>query len=47
MSPRKIVSIGNYAIGLDWNDGHNSGIHTFRSLRASGARAAEQSVEDV
>ena len=47
VSPRKIVSIGNYAIGLDWNDGHNSGIHTFKDLRASGARTAERSVEDV
>ena len=47
VSPRKIVSIGNYAIGLDWNDGHNSGIHTFKNLRASVARAAEKSVEDV
>ncbi|WP_426000538.1 P-loop NTPase [Caulobacter sp. DWR1-3-2b1] len=47
VSPRKIVSIGNYAIGLDWNDGHNSGIHTFKNLRASGARAAEKNVEDV
>src|ERR1700730_54046 len=47
VSPRKIVSIGNYAIGFDWNDGHNSGIHSFKDLRASGARTAEKSVEDV
>ena len=47
VSPRQIVSIGNYAIGFDWNDGHNSGIHSFKDLRASGARAAEKSVEDV
>ena len=47
VSPRKIVSIGNYAIGLDWNDGHNSGIHTFKDLRGSDAGAAEKSVEDV
>ena len=47
VSPRKIVSIGNYAIGFDWNDGHNSGIHSFKDLRASGARAVEKSVEDV
>ena len=47
VSPRQIVSIGNYAIGFDWNDGHNSGIHTFNDLRALGARAAAESVEDV
>ena len=47
VGPRQIVSIGNYAIGFDWNDGHNSGIHSFKDLRASGARAAEKSVEDV
>jgi ATP-binding protein involved in chromosome partitioning len=47
VSPRKIVSVGNYAIGFDWNDGHNSGIHSFKDLRALGARAAEKSIEDV
>ncbi len=47
VSPRKIVSIGNYAIGLDWNDGHNSGIHSFKDLRTSGAHTATNSVEDV
>jgi len=47
VSPSQVISIGNYAIGLDWNDGHNSGIHSFTELRASGARAAAKSVEDV
>lgn len=47
VSPRQIMSIGNYAIGFDWNDGHNSGIHSFNDLRASGARVAATSVEDV
>jgi ATP-binding protein involved in chromosome partitioning len=47
VSPRQIASIGNYAIGFDWNDGHNSGIHSFKDLRASGARAAARIVEDV
>ena len=47
VSPRQIVSVGNYAIGFDWNDGHNSGIHSFNDLRALGARAAAKSVEDV
>ena len=47
VSPRQIVSVGNYAIGFDWNDGHNSGIHSFNDLRAMGERVAAKSVEDV
>ena len=47
VSPRRIVSVGNYAIGFDWNDGHNSGIHSFNDLRALGERAPAQSVENV
>ena len=47
VSPRRILSIGNYAIGFDWNDGHNSGIHSFTALCALGERAAVKSVEDV
>ena len=47
VSPRQIVSVGNYAIGFDWNDGHNSGIYSFNDLRAMGERAAAKSVEDV
>jgi ATP-binding protein involved in chromosome partitioning len=47
VSPRKIVSIGNYAIQFDWSDGHNTGIYSFKDLRALGARAAAKSVEDV
>ncbi len=47
VSPRQIVSIGNYAIQFDWSDGHNSGIYSFNDLRALGARAAEKSVESV
>ncbi len=47
VSPKKIVSIGNYAIRFDWSDGHNSGIYRFKDLRALGARTAETSVENV
>ena len=47
MSPRLIRSIGNSAIGFDWNDGHNTGIHSFSALCALGERAAVKSVEDV
>ena len=44
---RQIVSVGNYALGFHWNDGHNSGIHSFNDLRAIGEGAAATSVEDV
>jgi len=47
VSPRQIVSIGNYAIQFDWSDSHNSGIYSFNDLRALGARAAAKGVEDV
>ena len=47
VSPRQIVSVGNYAIGFDWNDGHNSGIHSFNDLCALGERAAAEGVENV
>jgi len=47
VAPRQIVSIGNYAIKFDWNDGHNSGIYTFNNLRALGASAAASDVENV
>jgi ATP-binding protein involved in chromosome partitioning len=47
VSPQVISSIGNYAIGIDWNDGHNSGIYSFNHLRSLGERAAGKIVEDV
>jgi ATP-binding protein involved in chromosome partitioning len=47
VSPQVISSIGNYAIGIDWNDGHNSGIYSFNHLRSLGERAAGKTVEYV
>ena len=47
VSPRQIVSIGNYAIQFDWSDGHNTGIYSFKDLRALGARTATKSIEYV
>ena len=41
--PTRIWSIGHYAIGVSFSDGHQSGIYTFGHLR--GMVAAE--VEDV
>ena len=31
---RAIQVVGQYAINIDWSDGHNSGIYNFRDLRA-------------
>lgn len=48
VSPRTITSVGNYAIAIDWSDGHNSGIHSFTALRELGSRAsATGMVDDV
>ena len=47
VSPRVISSIGNYAIGIDWSDGHNSGIYSFDHLRSLGERAVGKIIEDV
>lgn len=30
---RNAEYVGNYALRLDWSDGHNTGIYTFRFLR--------------
>jgi ATP-binding protein involved in chromosome partitioning len=47
VSPKKISSIGNYALQFDWSDGHNTGIYPFKALRALGATASTKSVENV
>ena len=39
VTPQQILSVGNYAIAFHWNDGHNTGIHSFNDLRALGAAA--------
>lgn len=33
VKPKKIDSVGNYAIKITWNDGHDSGIYSFQSLK--------------
>jgi ATP-binding protein involved in chromosome partitioning len=45
--PRTITSVGNYAITVSWNDGHNTGIYSFERLRAFGERGAARVVDDV
>jgi ATP-binding protein involved in chromosome partitioning len=32
---RAIRLVGQYAINIDWSDGHNAGIYNFRELRAN------------
>ncbi len=35
--PLRISAVGNYAVGIEWSDGHSTGIYTWRALRdASG-----------
>ncbi|MEC5384020.1 gamma-butyrobetaine hydroxylase-like domain-containing protein [Aurantimonas sp. C2-6-R+9] len=41
--PARIWSVGNYALGIAFSDGHNSGIYTFPALRE--IESAE--IEDV
>ncbi len=47
IAPRTIRSIGNYAINVDWNDGHNSGIYSYEHLGALAELSAAADVEDV
>jgi ATP-binding protein involved in chromosome partitioning len=41
--PTRIWSLGNYAVGASFSDGHSSGIYTFGHLR----RMVAAEVEDV
>ena len=34
VKPRKIESVGRYALKVEWSDGHDAGIYTFEHLRA-------------
>ena len=42
-----IEQVGNYALSFAWGDGHNSGIYTFRYLRALGDMIDAQGAEAV
>ena len=33
IQPKEIFPLGNYAIGINWNDGHASGIYPYKSIR--------------
>jgi ATP-binding protein involved in chromosome partitioning len=47
VTPRIITSVGNYAITINWNDGHSTGIYSFEHLWAFGERGAVEVAEDV
>lgn len=32
--PRELALVGRYAVGVTWSDGHDSGIYSYRTLRA-------------
>jgi DUF971 family protein len=38
--PLAIQPVGNYAIQIEWSDGHGSGLFTWATLRAIGERAS-------
>jgi len=40
--PTQVHSVGRYAIGIDWSDGHDSGIYPFERLRELADRHAER-----
>jgi DUF971 family protein len=42
-----IEQVGNYALGLTWGDGHNSGIYSFRFFRALCALLEEHGAEGL
>ena len=44
---RELEQVGNYALGLTWGDSHNSGIYSFRFLRALGDLLDIQGTEAV
>jgi ATP-binding protein involved in chromosome partitioning len=47
VAPRTIRSVGNYAVSVDWDDGHSTGIYSFEHLQALAELGAAADVEDV
>jgi ATP-binding protein involved in chromosome partitioning len=47
VAPRTITSVGNYAIRVNWSDGHTTGIYSYEYLRALGESDAARAAEDV
>ena len=46
-SSRTIISVGHYAITMNWSDGHSTGIYSFEWLRVLGERDTAKVVENV
>jgi len=44
---RDIEPVGNYALGLRWGDGHDSGIYSFRYLRSLGELLNQHGAEGL
>lgn len=44
---KRIEQVGNYALSFAWGDGHDSGIYTFRYLRALGDMIDAEGAEAV
>ncbi len=40
VAPRRIFTVGTYAVSIHWSDGHDSGIYSFELLRMLGDRAS-------
>ena len=38
----RIWGIGNYALGMEWGDGHDSGIYTYRLLFELGEESTKE-----
>jgi ATP-binding protein involved in chromosome partitioning len=47
VAPQAITSVGNYAIRVNWDDGHSTGIYSYEYLRALGESGAGMAAEDV
>lgn len=47
VAPRRITSVGTYAVIIDWSDGHGTGIYTFGYLRRLGEQLTAAVAEDV
>lgn len=47
VAPRRLTSVGTYAVIIDWSDGHGTGIYTFAYLRRLAERLAASVTEDV
>ncbi len=40
IAPRRIQSVGNYALKIEWSDGHDTGIYAYDRLWTLGANGA-------